>query len=769
MKKLFGFFGVFVCSVVAGAAWGEVPYILPLQGTLTDSEGEAVSDNVDFRVAVYDEEIGGAELWVEEQGDVFVSSGAFSIYLTIDAELADIIASDRDELWIGLGVNGESLGRTRLGSVLFAQEAGMCRRVGELEASQIQPALSGDNGCPEGQYLRGWDGAPLCSPDLDTRVSKSEVQTWAKEVCYDSPQEIIGELDGVCAPAEHTHVWADFDQQSIPAEFRDGDDHTEYEPGIGMAQEIAGEAPNLVKTFSVDFPAPGELAGASNVAARADHAHDADYARTDHVHAVSEQMLVVSKGEGGTYTTIQEAVDFAKDLATAQKPYLVKIEPGVYEGTVELAPNVHLVGSGESVTTIRAASGSDNLDLGAAVVTLANNTSLKRVRIENKGVNTYSIGLRAPKAVQKALVEDVAVAVDGSSDSNYGVWVEAGVFGLEMSDVAISVFNGKANNVGILSRGNLEARRSRVVAYGSDGSNVGIHNGDGAAATLVLKAVDVEAGDGAQAIGLLNDTTASEKPFPASLRDGVIQAHDAVVSVGIENNASLDVFGTRAVAKNAAKALGIRNAASARLIGIEVAAEAGAEQTVGVLNDGELDRDENGSIDSGELKRVYNMGPSVSLGLFNSKVAATATIGEIAALRSQGHDAKTQVEGTQLSAQGPACAGVQIMENTQLAVRTSGISGRGEGAVGLRSDTLTSANISASRVAATAAVILRGESDGLSVDDDGRGFIDVTNSVFEGEHVVGDDGCRYIQCAMVSQGTEVSYNGRCCPGGWIPR
>lgn len=54
---------------------------------------------------------------------------------------------------------------------------------------------------------------------------------------------------------------------------------------------------------------------------------------------------------GNTYQTIQEAVDSITD-ASASKPYMVRIPPGVYDETVTLQPYVGLQGAGTHATRI---------------------------------------------------------------------------------------------------------------------------------------------------------------------------------------------------------------------------------------------------------------------------------------------------------------------------------------------------------------------------------------------------------------------------------
>ena len=67
-----------------------------------------------------------------------------------------------------------------------------------------------------------------------------------------------------------------------------------------------------------------------------------------------ENVVVVAKS-GGDYTSVQDALD--NITASASNPYLIRVAPGVYTGTVDLESYVDIEGSGEGVTILRGLGG----------------------------------------------------------------------------------------------------------------------------------------------------------------------------------------------------------------------------------------------------------------------------------------------------------------------------------------------------------------------------------------------------------------------------
>ena len=150
----------------------DVPDVIPVQGVLSDSFGQLYSGTVDMEFRIYAQESGGTALWTEIREDlnaVTVDAGMFTVYLGAVTSLDFGALIAQEELWLGMRVGDDAeMNRVRIGAVLFAYEAEVCRQVGDLAADQVQPMLSDAAACPEGQYLRGWDataGAPICQVD----------------------------------------------------------------------------------------------------------------------------------------------------------------------------------------------------------------------------------------------------------------------------------------------------------------------------------------------------------------------------------------------------------------------------------------------------------------------------------------------------------------------------------------------------------------------------------------------------------------------------
>ena len=110
-------------------------------------------------------------------------------------------------------------------------------------------------------------------------------------------------------------------------------------------------------------------------------------------------VLVSPAGDGSDTlangTALRNALNGITD-AFAGNPYLLKIEPGVYNlGTTGLTmkPYVDIEGSGEGVTTITSAASTFTDDSSSATLTGANNAKLRFLTVENTGEIYYAIGI----------------------------------------------------------------------------------------------------------------------------------------------------------------------------------------------------------------------------------------------------------------------------------------------------------------------------------------------------------------------------------------
>lgn len=105
--------------------------------------------------------------------------------------------------------------------------------------------------------------------------------------------------------------------------------------------------------------------------------------------------------------------------ASDSKPYLLKIEPGVYDigsGSLAMKKYVDIEGSGEAVTRIKS-SGYPNFNTGT--VTGADSAEIRLLTLENTGGSSYSIGIYNSSASPS--ISRVTIVSSGSSSGNIGI------------------------------------------------------------------------------------------------------------------------------------------------------------------------------------------------------------------------------------------------------------------------------------------------------------------------------------------------------------
>jgi hypothetical protein len=136
---------------------------LVYSGILTDGSGNPLASPQSLGIAVYDSATGGRKVCEQSPKDVDVDvSGRFQVSMP-DACVAAIAA--QPELWVEVSVAGSSLGRSKIGAVPYAVEAGDAARLQGKEPSDLA-VPSGMIGmfasaCPSGWSLTdGTNGTP---------------------------------------------------------------------------------------------------------------------------------------------------------------------------------------------------------------------------------------------------------------------------------------------------------------------------------------------------------------------------------------------------------------------------------------------------------------------------------------------------------------------------------------------------------------------------------------------------------------------------------
>ena len=108
--------------------------------------------------------------------------------------------------------------------------------------------------------------------------------------------------------------------------------------------------------------------------------------------------------------------------ASAANPYLVKIEPGIYNleaNSLFMRPYVDIEGSGEGITTITAALGT-----GSGAVVGANNSELRYLTVKNAGEPNQQVVAIFAETTSPRLSHVTAIASGGSE--NYGIHTSNG-------------------------------------------------------------------------------------------------------------------------------------------------------------------------------------------------------------------------------------------------------------------------------------------------------------------------------------------------------
>ena len=164
---------------------------------------------------------------------------------------------------------------------------------------------------------------------------------------------------------------------------------------------------------------------------------------------------------------LRDAIAGILDAGPA-KPYLVKLEPGIYDvasatdgNSLEMKPWVSIEGSDETVSEIR--SGGSASFFEGTVVT-ADFSELRRVTVRNTGGDLVAIAVFAASEV--SALDHVTAIASGGTDKNYGVRIAGLADRVRLFDV-VAVASGGTLAFGISMKDVLSATLERVSAYAS--------------------------------------------------------------------------------------------------------------------------------------------------------------------------------------------------------------------------------------------------------------------------------------------------------------
>jgi hypothetical protein len=217
-------------------------------------------------------------------------------------------------------------------------------------------------------------------------------------------------------------------------------------------------------------------------------------------------VVIVAKS-GGDFTTIQAAIDSITN-ASADRPYLVYVAPGIYAEKVALKNFVSLEGAGQGTTIIRWFGSATALG-PASTLRTASDSSVRHLTVESTVISElaqFAVAIGNFSGTSPRLNHVTAIAT-GASVSNHAVYsfdsaphlehvtaVASGgdnANGINSLDTAITMLRvtvtaseGSSTNYGIRSSASTVSM-SDVIATASGGSSsYAVSSGNGSSATI---------------------------------------------------------------------------------------------------------------------------------------------------------------------------------------------------------------------------------------------------------------------------------------------
>jgi hypothetical protein len=210
--------------------------------------------------------------------------------------------------------------------------------------------------------------------------------------------------------------------------------------------------------------------------------------------------------EPGSATQIQSIITNISD-ATATKPYLIHLGPGVYDlGSTRIIMKewISIQGSGQEATKITGAVSTGGYDATSAIVSGVNNASLTNLTIENTGGGgSSSIAIFNDSASPR--IERVTAIVSSGTGANYGVYNTSS--SPTMTYVTASASGGSNGNIGVYNQTSSSPTMTNVTASasGGAGNNHGVYNYTSSSPTMTY--VTASASGGQLSYGVYNTSS----------------------------------------------------------------------------------------------------------------------------------------------------------------------------------------------------------------------------------------------------------------------
>ena len=189
------------------------------------------------------------------------------------------------------------------------------------------------------------------------------------------------------------------------------------------------------------------------------------------------RVIWVADDDTGDFESLLAALASITD-ATATKPYVIKIAPGVYTETANVAMKnyVDVEGSGQNTTTINCACSSNIEDASAAVISATAITAeIRQLTINNTGgSNDYSFGVYTNNVANESFSMLHVTATATDSTDSYGVYNASS--SPTMNNVTATATGG-TNNYGVINQSSSSPTMNNVTATATGGNgNYGVIN-----------------------------------------------------------------------------------------------------------------------------------------------------------------------------------------------------------------------------------------------------------------------------------------------------